>query len=385
MKNITILGSTGSIGRQTLEVCDWFKQRLQPQCLVAYSNAALLAEQARKYQPQLIVLGDEKQYSQLKEYLGGFGGEVAVGRQAVIDAAAYPVDIVLAAISGIAGLEPVLAAIKAGNDLALANKESLVAGGQLVMAEINKQKTKVFPVDSEHSAIFQCLNGDNKNIEKLIITASGGPFRGWRKQRLQSVKPSDALQHPTWNMGAKVTIDSATLANKGLEVMEAHWLFDVDYSKIEVLVHKESLIHSLVQYDDGSIKAQIGPHDMRLPIQYALLYPERPTNRITRLDLAKIAAFNFERPDIANFPALSLAFAAATAGESYPAVFNGANEMLAAAFLNGKIGFMDIAEGIEQAMNKHQKWPISDIDSVLAADSWAKNWIVREYLKEEKN
>ncbi len=385
MKKITVLGSTGSIGRQALEVCDWFKQKLQPQCLVALSNAALLAEQARKYQPQLIVLGDQRQYPRLKQCLGGYSGEVAVGRQAVIDAAASPCDIVLAAISGIAGFEPVMAAITAGNPVALANKESLVAGGQLVMAEVAKRNMQILPVDSEHSAIFQCLNGDNKNIEKLIITASGGPFRGWHKQRLQAVKPSDALQHPTWNMGAKVTIDSATLANKGLEVMEAHWLFDVDYSQIEVLVHKESLIHSMVQYYDGSIKAQIGPHDMRLPIQYALLYPERPANPTPRLDLANIAALNFEHPDTDSFPALRLAYEAAVAGGSCPAVFNGANELLVAAFLAGKIGFLDIAEGIEQALNNHQQWPLQDIDSVLAADNWAKNWIKREYLKEEAN
>jgi len=351
------------------------------QCLVACSNATLLAQQACKFQPQLIVLGDESQYRQLKECLGDYRGEVAVGRQAVIDAAASQSDMVLAAISGIAGLEPVMAAINAGNQLALANKESLVAGGQLVMAAIAKRNINLLPVDSEHSAIFQCLNGDNKDIEKLIITASGGPFRGWDRQRLQSVQPSDALKHPTWNMGAKVTIDSATLANKGLEVIEAHWLFDVDYSRIEVLVHKESLIHSMVQYCDGSIKAQIGPHDMRLPIQYALLYPERPANPTQRLDLAKIAALNFEQPDTDSFPALRLAFDASKAGNSFPAVFNGANEALVAAFLGGKIGFMDIAEGIEQALNKHQQWTLHDIDSVLAADSWAKDWVVREYLR----
>lgn len=368
MKSISILGSTGSIGVQTLDVCRWFPEKLQVNALAAGSDWRLLAAQAKEFRPQMVALADEGAYPELKAELSGIPLEIAVGEVGLIAAAVWPqAHLTLAAISGIAGLRPAFAALSAGKQLALANKEVLVAAGDLATAAARQNNAFIVPVDSEHSAIYQCLLGDEPPAG-LILTASGGPFCRKSAKELKTVTAAEALCHPTWNMGPKVTIDSASLANKGLEVIEAHWLFGLDYDDIDVLIHPQSVVHSLVRFGDGSIKAQLGPADMRLPIQYALLSPARPPNPVPPLDLAAMASLEFSRPDTSRFPALALAYAAGRAGASAPAAYNAANEVLGAAFLAGRIPFTAIGAGLAAALEAHELRTLNNITDVLAAD-----------------
>ncbi|MCL1976439.1 MAG: 1-deoxy-D-xylulose-5-phosphate reductoisomerase [Firmicutes bacterium] len=368
MKNICILGSTGSVGLQTLEVCRWFKDELRVCALAAGSNWQLLAAQAREFKPQIVALYDKSAYLQLKAALKGLPVEIVVGEKGLCDAAVWPLaHQIIAAISGIAGLRPAFAALNSGKQLALANKEVLAAAGALAVKAALQQRVSIVPVDSEHSAIYQCLVGEVPPF-KLILTASGGPFLSKSAAELTSIKVEEALCHPTWNMGRKVTIDSASLVNKGLEVIEAHFLFGVDYDDIEVLIHPQSIVHSLVRFSDGNIKAQIGPPDMRLPIQYALLGPKRAVNPLPPLDLAAYKTLTFEQPDFKRFPALALAYAAGRAGDSYTTAYNAASEILGVAFLAGRIPFTAIGSGIEAALEKHLPRPLLGIADVLAVD-----------------
>ncbi|MCL2496344.1 MAG: 1-deoxy-D-xylulose-5-phosphate reductoisomerase [Clostridiales bacterium] len=369
MKHISILGSTGSIGRQTLEVCRWFPDELRVTALAAGADWQLLAAQAREFQPQVVALADESKYARLKEALSGVAVEIAMGKPGIIAAAQAPsAHTVVAAISGIAGLKPAFAALKAGKQLALANKEMLAAAGALTTAVARQKGLPLLPVDSEHSAIYQCLIGEPPP-SKLILTASGGPFRLKSLAELHTVTAEQALRHPNWQMGNKVTIDSASLANKGLEVIEAHWLFGMDYDDIEVLVHPESIVHSLVRFADGAIKAQLGPADMRLPIQYALLGPARAANNAPPLDLARLKALTFHQADAERFPALPLAYAAGRAGDSYSAAYNAANEALGAAFLAGRIRFTAIGAGLQAALDAHKPQAVNDVEDVLDIDA----------------
>lgn len=372
-KRIAVLGSTGSIGTQTLDVVRHHPDRFEVVALAAGSRIDLLVEQALEFQPKGVAVADESLAEEarrrLPESIAVWGGEAGL----IEAAAGEETDTVVSAIVGIAGLKPTLAAVRAGIPVALANKESLVAAGHLVMAEARAKGVPVIPVDSEHSALFQCLNGEPADaVDKLILTASGGAFRDRRREELASVTVADALQHPNWSMGAKVTIDSATLANKGLEVMEARWLFDVSYDKIDVLLHDESVIHSMVQFADGSVMAQLGTPDMRLPIQYALTWPERLDSPASRLDLAAIGSLRFRRADFDRFPMLRLAYEAGRAGGTLPAVFNAANEMAVQLFMQERIAFLDIERITERVMDAHAPVSDPDLDGVLAADAWAR-------------
>ena len=384
MKSVGILGSTGSVGAQTLEVCRWFPEKLRVGALAAGHNWRLLAAQAKEFRPQVVAIADESAYRELKAELSGLDLEIAVGEQGLLDVAAQPAACVtVAAISGIAGLKPAFAALRAGKQLALANKEVLVAAGALAQAMAGQHKTSILPVDSEHSAIYQCLLGEEAP-SKLILTASGGPFRHKSMEELQTVTAEEALCHPTWNMGAKVTVDSASLANKGLEVIEAHWLFGVEYDNIEVLIHPQSVVHSLTRFADGNLKAQLGPADMRLPIQYALLGPARPPNPAPLLDLAAIGSLDFLQPDTERFPALALAYAAGRAGLSAPAAYNAANEVLGAAFLAGRIPFTAIGAGLEAALTAHAPHPLRDVEDVLAVDEEIREFSERFVERRKK-
>lgn len=376
MKNIAVLGSTGSIGRQTLAVVDCFPGEIGIKSLAGADNIELLAAQARRYQPELVVTARAELVPALRAALPGFRGEIAGGPAALCQAASLDdVEMVLAAISGMAGLVPVWEAIAAGKDIALANKEALVAAGEAVMAAVSAKGLALLPVDSEHSAIFQCLERDHSAVEAILLTASGGPFRGLGRAELCLKTAAQALQHPTWRMGAKITIDSATLMNKGLEVIEAHHLFGMDYDRIRVVVHPESIVHSLVEYADGALLAQLGMHDMRIPIQYALFYPQRRANSLPKLDLAAVGPLHFEQADVENFPCLSLAYAAGRAGGVLPAIMNGANEVLVQAFLRGEIGFLDIPALVEQVMAQAPAIVCSqtEIEPYLEADTWARS------------
>lgn len=368
MKKICILGSTGSVGRQTLDVCRWFPERLSVTALASKGNWQLLAEQAREFKPRLVALADQSKYIDLKQALAGLKVEIAMGEAGVIAVAeAAEAEIAVAAMSGLAGLKPALAALESGKHLALANKEVLVAAGELTTELAQKKGCTLLPVDSEHSAICQCLIGEAPPAG-LILTASGGPFRLKSAAELRTVTAGEALSHPVWSMGNKVTIDSASLANKGLEVIEAHWLFGMAYDQIEVLVHPQSIVHSLVRFADGSVKAQLGPADMRLPIQYALLSPQRLANDTPPLDLSAVARLTFEAPDTERFPALRLAYQAGRAGRSYPAAYNAANEALGEAFLAGRIPFTAIGTGLEAALNAHRSQTVVNIEDVLDID-----------------
>jgi len=353
-KKIAILGSTGSIGVQTLEVIAAYPGLFEVETLTAHNNVEALAEQAIQFQPNTVVIGNKEHYSRLKERLAKHPIKVFAGSDAIAQAASMPsVDLVVAAMVGFSGLVPVIEAIKAGKHIALANKETLAAAGEIINNLVTQYKTPILPIDSEHSAIFQCLQGEKYNVvEKLILTASGGPFRTKTLKELAHVTKDEALQHPSWKMGAKITIDSATLMNKGLEVIEAYWLFGIAAEHIEVLIHPQSIIHSMVQFVDGSIKAQLGLPDMKAPILYALSYPYRPESDYPRLDFAKYPALKFEKPDLKRFPALALAYQALKDGGNRPCVMNAANEAAVEAFLAGRIGFTDIPRLIEQAMQK---------------------------------
>ena len=354
VKNIAILGSTGSIGTQTLDVIRWNSNLFRAFLLTAHSNAELLTSQAIEFVPEYAIICDQSKYQEVKQALAHLPIQVLAGHQAIIDTVTHPeIAVVLTALVGFAGLEPTIAAIKAGKDIALANKETLVVAGDIVTALAKQHEVKILPVDSEHSAIFQCLVGeDNNPIEKLIITASGGPFRGRDLDFLASVTREDALKHPNWVMGAKITIDSASLMNKGLEVIEAKWLFGVEADQIEVIVHPQSIIHSLVQFKDGSIKAQLGVPDMKLPIQYALTYPDRVPTNFKRFSFTDYPNLTFEKPDVETFRNLSLAYTALRQGGNMPCIINAANEVAVAGFLDRKIGFLTMSNIIEECMQK---------------------------------
>ncbi|MDA3615081.1 1-deoxy-D-xylulose-5-phosphate reductoisomerase [Polluticaenibacter yanchengensis] len=353
-KRIAIFGSTGSIGTQALEVIAANPDKFSVEILTALKNADLLIEQALKFNPNIVVIGDESKYQKVKEALARTDVKVFAGEEAIEDAAAMDVyDMMLAAIVGYAGLKPTLRAIEQGKAIALANKETLVVGGDIVMQKAIENKAPIIPVDSEHSAIFQCLVGEQNNkIEKIILTASGGPFRGKKPNYLVNVKRDHALQHPNWNMGAKISIDSATLMNKGLEMIEAKWLFNLKPSQIEVVIHAQSIIHSMVQFEDGSIKAQMGLPDMKLPILYAMGFPKRLKTDYPRLDFRRFEQLTFEEPDMRTFKNLALAIEALNKGGNLPCIMNAANELAVWAFLKNRIGFLDMMAVIEQAMEK---------------------------------
>jgi 1-deoxy-D-xylulose-5-phosphate reductoisomerase len=354
IRRIAIFGSTGSIGTQALDVIAGNTDKFSVEILTAHSNEELLIEQALKFNPNMIVIADEKKYEKVKEALSSTGIKVFAGEKALEEVAGIDCyDLMLAAIVGYAGLRPVLKAIGIKKPVALANKETLVVAGDIVMRRAVENRVPVIPVDSEHSAIFQCLVGETRNrIEKVILTASGGPFLGRKPNYLVNVKREHALQHPNWNMGAKITIDSATLMNKGLEMIEARWLFNLRPDQIRVLIHPQSIIHSMVQFEDGSIKAQMGLPDMKLPIQYALAFPKRIPNKLPRYDFKKINTLTFEEPDIRTFRNLALATEALHKGGNLPSVLNAANEIAVYAFLRNRINFLDMTDVIEKTMQK---------------------------------
>lgn len=373
MKKIVVCGSTGSIGRQTLEVCRWFPQDLQVMALTGGSNLELLAEQVREFRPRYAALADESRYAEFKELLGAdCSTEILVGESGVQELAGLnEADMQVAAISGLAGLSSVLRGVAAGLDIAFANKETLVAGGNLVMDKVRANGVNFYPVDSEHAAIWQCLDG-RAEPASLVLTCSGGPFKDAAAEDIASATPQQTLCHPTWDMGAKITVDSATLMNKGLEVIEAHWLFDMPYDNIEVVIHPESIIHSMVQYADGSLLAQMSYPDMCLPIQYALFYPERKPNKLRPLDFAALGRLTFRAPDVVRFPCLRLAIEAGKAGGTAPAVLSGANEVMNAAFLNGRIPLGRIYDGVAAVLDSHINGSTDDITAVFEADAWAR-------------
>lgn len=354
MKRIAILGSSGSIGTQALEVISANPDKFKAEVLTVNGSADVLIEQALAFSPRTIVLTDESKYHYVKDALAGTSIEVLAGEAALSEVVTYDsVDMVLTAVVGYVGLKPTIAAIKAGKDIALANKETLVVAGDLVTQLAREYKVNILPVDSEHSAIFQCLVGEENNpIEKIILTASGGPFRGKGIDDLRSVTKLQALKHPNWSMGAKITIDSASLMNKGLEVIEAKWLFDLNLDQIDVVVHPQSIVHSLVQFNDGSMKAQLGLPDMKLPIQYAMAYPQRIKNDFPRFSFANYSNLTFEAPDTKTFRNLALAFEALSIGGNCPCVINAANEVVVDAFLKDKIGFLQMSDIIEECMQK---------------------------------
>jgi 1-deoxy-D-xylulose-5-phosphate reductoisomerase len=353
-KHIAILGSTGSIGTQALEVIASHPDVFEVEVLTAQNNADLLIEQAKKFNPNVVVIANEAHYTKVKEALASTDVKVYAGESALASVMEMEsIHLVLTALVGFAGLKPTIKAIEAGKDIALANKETLVVAGELVTTLARQKGVNIYPVDSEHSAIFQCIVGEFHNpIEKIILTASGGPFRGKKKQELTQITKAQALKHPNWTMGAKVTIDSATLMNKGLEVIEAKWLFGLKTEQIEVIVHPQSIIHSMVQFRDGSIKAQMGLPDMRLPIQFAMGYPERLTSDFPRFDFTKYPALTFEKPDTETFRNLALAFEALGRGGNLPCVLNAANEVAVAEFLKDKIGFLDMPAVVEECLAK---------------------------------
>ena len=353
-KQIAILGSTGSIGTQALDVINEHSDLFEVEVLTANNNSALLIEQAKKFKPNTVVITNEDKYKEVDVALFDLGIKVFTGAQSLEEVVeGENIDIVLTALVGYSGLKPTIRAIKAKKNIALANKETLVVAGDLITKLCKEYNVQIYPVDSEHSAIFQCLVGEVYNpIEKIYLTASGGPFRGWIKEKLQNIKKEQALKHPNWEMGAKITIDSATLMNKGLEVIEAKWLFDLKPEQIEVVVHPQSIIHSAVQFEDGSIKAQLGIPDMKLPIQYALGFPERLKNTFKRFNFMDYPNLTFEKPDVKTFKNLQLAYDALQKGGNMPCILNAANEIAVAAFLQDKIGFLNMSDLIADCMEK---------------------------------
>lgn len=354
MKRIAILGSTGSIGTQTLQVIRENPDRFRASLLTAQSNADLLIAQALEFLPEYVVIGQDEHFYAVKEALKHTPVQVLAGNEAITEIVTAPeIDIVLTALVGFAGLQPTIAAIKAGKNIALANKETLVVAGELVMKLAHEHNVSILPVDSEHSAIFQCLVGEEpQSVEKIILTASGGPFRGKDLEFLSTVKKNQALKHPNWVMGAKITIDSASLMNKGLEVIEAKWLFDLQADQIEVIVHPQSIVHSLVQFKDSSVKAQMGLPDMKLPIQYALTYPQRIKNNFARFSFADFPYLTFEQPDLKTFRNLALAFAALETGGNMPCIINAANEIAVEGFLNEQVSFLGMSDLIEECTQR---------------------------------
>ena len=353
-KKIAILGSTGSIGIQTLDVIQKNKELFTAEILIAGQNSNLLIKQAKTFKPKIVVINDESKYLHVKEHLKNQKTKVFAGKKEVINVVKNKsIDTVVSAVVGYSGLEPTISAIKAGKNIALANKETLVVAGELINNLIKKYKVKMYPIDSEHSAIYQCILGEEKNkYEKIILTASGGPFRGFKLSQLEKVTPHEALNHPKWKMGKKISIDSATLMNKGLEVIEAKWLFDIDPSNIEVVIHPEAIVHSMVQFIDGSIKAQLGVPDMKIPIQFALTSPYRIESNFPRLSLNKKLSLNFEKPDLNTFKNLKLAFQAIKEGGNKPCILNAANEVVVDSFLKKEIKFLEMSNIIEECLNK---------------------------------
>ncbi len=382
-KRIGIFGSTGSIGRQALEVVELLPEKLSVELLTAQSNADLLIEQTKKFSPRTIVIGEESRLEELKAGLKDVDVEILAGKEALSEVAARDMEVMLSAIVGFAGLRPTLAALEKGTTVALANKETLVVAGDLVMQVARKNDARLIPVDSEHSAIFQCLQGETvQSVEKIILTASGGPFLGRKTNFLVNVKKDHALQHPNWEMGEKITIDCATLMNKGLEMIEARWLFDLQPDQIEVLIHPQSVIHSMVQFTDGSIKAQLGLPDMKLPIQYALTFPERCKNEFQRLDFKSHAKLKFDTPDIKTFRSLALAIEALKKGGNMACVMNAANEEVVEAFLKNTIGFLDMTEIIEKTMEAIPFDRASSLEIYEQSDQEARKYALK--LIEEK-
>jgi 1-deoxy-D-xylulose-5-phosphate reductoisomerase len=377
MKRLVVLGSTGSIGEQTLAVAAAFPERYRVVALAAGRNVEKLAEQVRRFRPELVSVADAAGAGALRERLAGDAVEIAVGDEGLGAVARHPCELVVAGLVGAFGLGPTLAAVACGRDVALANKEVLVMAGALVTREARRSGGRLLPVDSEHSAIFQALQGQRReDVSRLILTASGGPFRSWPAERIARARPEDALRHPNWEMGPKITIDSATLMNKGLEVIEARWLFDVGPERVDVVVHPESIVHSLVEFVDGQVLAQLGLPDMRAPIALALSYPERLPLELPRLDLAAFGALHFEAPDRKRFPCLDLAFEALEGGEAAPAVLNAANEVAVEAFLTGRISFPAIAATNETVLGAflagEAAAPLSELEDVLRADGWGR-------------
>jgi 1-deoxy-D-xylulose-5-phosphate reductoisomerase len=382
MKAITILGSTGSIGTQTLDIVTHNPDKFRVVGLAAGSNVNLLAEQIREFQPEIVALGDESKLAQLQEAIASCSRQpqIVVGQEGICEVARYgDAESVVTGIVGCAGLLPTIAAIEAGKDIALANKETLIAGAPVVLPLVKKHQVKLLPADSEHSAIFQCLQGvTTGGLRRIILTASGGSFRDLPVEQLSSVTVKDALNHPNWSMGQKITIDSATLMNKGLEVIEAHYLFDLDYDHIDIVIHPQSIIHSLIEVQDTSMLAQLGWPDMRLPLLYALSWPERIYTDWEQLDLVKAGDLTFREPDHQKYPCMQLAYAAGRAGGLMPAVLNAANEQAVALFLQEKIGFLDIPRLIEQVCDRFtsQNTANPSLEAILFADQWARQAII---------
>lgn len=370
MKKIAILGSTGSIGTQTLEVART-NGDLEITALAAGSNVKLLEEQIREFHPSLVAVWTEEKAKELRTMVADINVKIVTGMEGLLEVAEQPeAEILVTAIVGMIGIRPTIAAMRAGKDIALANKETLVTAGHIIMPLAEECGVKILPVDSEHSAIFQCLNGENRGqLHKILLTASGGPFRGKKKEELKNVQVEDALKHPNWSMGRKITIDSATLVNKGLEMMEARWLFGVEPKDIQIVVQPKSIIHSMVEFVDGAVIAQLGTPDMKLPIQYALYYPDRRYLPGERLDFWSLNQITFEKPDMENFPGLRLAFDAAAAGGSLPTVYNAANERAVAMFLNRKIGFLDIPEIIGGCMEAHKVIDAPTVEQILETEA----------------
>lgn len=373
-RQIALLGSTGSIGTQALDVVRDNADRFEVYALVARQNAGLLAQQAREFRPEVVVIADEQYYAPLKEVLADLPMKVWAGADAIADVVQMaPVDVVLTAMVGYAGLRPTLAALEAGKAVALANKETLVVAGELVTATARRTGAPILPVDSEHSAIFQCLVGqDASAVEKVILTASGGPFRTTRREALADVTPAEALRHPNWSMGAKVTIDSASMMNKGFEMIEARWLFGLPPERIEVVVHPQSIVHSMVQFADGAVMAQLGTPDMHLPIAYALAYPHRLRSAAPRLDFAQLSTLTFEAPDRERFRNLDYAYEAARRGGNMPCILNAADEVAVAAFLSGKIGFLAMSDLIAETMARTTFIATPTYDDYVQTDAEAR-------------
>jgi len=374
VKNIVILGSTGSIGASTLDVVSKFPEDFRIVGLAAGSKITVLAEQIRTFRPSVVALSKPGAAKELRSLMGTKSVEILEGEEGLCAVASLSQgDLVISAIVGAAGLKPTLAAIKAGKPVALANKEPMVMAGQLMQEEARKHGVMIFPIDSEHSAVFQSMEGHRKaDIRRVVLTASGGPFWDWEQNALASVTPEQALKHPNWKMGAKITTDSSTLMNKGLEVIEAKWLFDLPSAQIEVVIHRESIIHSMVEYCDGSVIAQLGHPDMRTPISYAMKYPERVSLQPPLLDLWKIGTLTFYQPDTAKFPCLQLAYDALAGGNGLPATLNAANEIAVQAFLDNHIRFLDIPKIIEETMCAYRPSPLSTLEDILEVDQWAR-------------
>ena len=383
MKKIAILGSTGSIGTQALDVVKNLPEEFSVEVLAANSNVELFARQVEEFRPKLAVLADEAAYKKFSTKKIS-GVELAGGRQAFVDAAAFDgVEIVLTSMSGFAGLEPTIKAINAGKNIALANKETLVVAGELVTKLAKARGVKILPVDSEHGAFFQCLQGEDfKSIEKLLLTASGGPFRGKTHGELLNVTVKEVLAHPTWNMGKKITVDSASLVNKGLEVIEAKFLYGVDYDQIQVVVHPQSIVHSMVEFCDGSIIAQLAAPDMRLPIQYALTYPQRLQSPVKKLNFWELGSLTFEKPDAETFLGLKFAYAAGKAGGTLPCAFNAANEVAVNAFLRGRIKFLNIYDVIDDVMSRRPVKKNPTLEDLIAEDSEARR-LAEKFIEED--